>query len=154
MKKTIFLFGILFLIGFGSCDFNSKESTIMSRSFLATGWERFDYITTELEIKKPNTLNLNMIASFDDSYTFDYFSVVFTVFDEEDQPMRAKSYKFTVKDKDGQWKSELIDGCYTFKFPINSELTLNEPGTYKLEIENRMPITPLVGIKHISMVSD
>lgn len=154
MKKFCFLIGIFFLTVLGACDHQKKESTLMSRNFMANSWERFDYITSDLEIKKPTTLNLNMIVSFNSDYTYDYFSVVFTVFDKDDNPLRAKSYKFSIKDSDGQWKSELTDGCYTFKFPINSELALNEPDVYKLQLENRMPTTPLIGIKSLSIVSD
>ena len=37
--------------------------------------------------------------------------------------------------------------------PINQEMSLNEPGKYLLQLENRMPITPLAGIRHVSIVS-
>lgn len=153
MKRIKILLGLFFLMGLGACTTQKTDTALLTRDFLPKGWERFDFITKELVIKKPTSLNLNMIVSFDPSYTFDYLSVVFTVFDTEDQPLRSKSYKFNVKDKDGTWKSELIDGRYTFTLPINSEMQFNDPGEYKLQLENRMPITPLVGIRHISIVS-
>ena len=126
----------------------------MERDFLPTGWERFDFINKTLEINKPTTYNLTMEVAFDDSYPFDFFSVVFSVFDIEENPLRSKSYKFSLKDSDGQWRSELKDGLNRFTFPINSEMSFNDPGTYTLQLENRMPITPLVGIRHISMVAN
>lgn len=153
MKKFAVLFGLFFLIAFGSCNTQKGETVLLTRDFSSKGWERFDFITDGYEVKKPITLNLSMIASFEPSYMFDYLSVVFTVFDSEDQPIRSKSYKFNLKDKDGTWKSELKDGCYTFTLPINSEMAFNEPAIYKLQLENRMPITPLAGIHHVSIVA-
>ena len=79
--------------------------------------------------------------------------VVFTVFDNYDHPLRTKGYKFNLKEKDGSWKSSLTDGSYHFSFPINSELSINEPGKYTFQLENRMPITPLSGINSVEIVN-
>lgn len=154
MKRTAFIIGLFCLLGIVSCHSDKKDSPLMTRDFLPSGWERFDFIKNELEIGKPTTFNLIMEATFDNSYPFDYISVVFSVFDEEENPLRSKSYKFSLKDNDGQWQSESKDGLYKFTFPINSEMSFNDPGKYILQLENRMPITPLVGIRHISMVAN
>ena len=153
MKRTAFFIGILLLIGLSACKSGKDNTTLLSRDFLPKGWERFDFVTDTLNVKKPTVLDLSMTVSFTPAYTFDYFSTVFTVFDMEDQPLRTKSYNFKLKDKEGTWKSELVDGCYTFTLPINNEMAFNETGMYKLQLENRMPITPLVGIQHISIHS-
>lgn len=154
MKRISVVIGLFCLIGLNACHSRKVDPTLLSRDFLSTGWERFDYITKNVEIQQPTTYNLTMKASFDASYPFDYFSVAFTVFDTEDHPLRSKNYKFSLKDYEGVWKSELIDDLYTFTFPINSEMSLNEPGEYIFQLENRMPITPLVGIRHISIDSN
>lgn len=151
MKRFSFFIGALVLMMMASCQNGSKDKVLLTRDFHPSGWERFDFITDELDVKQPTTYDITMKASFDDSYTADYFSVVFTVFDSEDQPLRAKNYKFSLKEKDGTWKSDLKDGLYTFTFPINSEMSFNEPGRYILQLENHMPITPLIGIRHISL---
>ena len=136
-----------------SCDSNKKGEALLSRSFPTSSWERFDFIKNDVEIKKPVTYNLVMDASFDPSYSSDVISVVFTVFDADGRPFRTKSYKFRVKDGYGNWNSELVDGYYHFSFPINNELTINEPGTYRFQLESRMPITPLTGIREIAILN-
>lgn len=153
MKRITIILGVLCMMGLFSCQHNQADKALLSREFTSSGWERFDFVSNELEIKKPTTYDLTMEASFEETYPFDYISVVFTVFDNDDEPMRAKSYKFSVKDKGGTWKSDLKDGLYTFTFPINSEMSFNEPGTYILQLENRMPTTPLSGIHHIALIS-
>ena len=75
------------------------------------------------------------------------------MFDADERPFRTKNYKFKVKDSNGNWNSELVDGYYRFTFPINNELTVNEPGTYRFQLENRMPITPLKGVRDIEILN-
>ena len=153
MKKLFFVLGVLVLFGMGSCQRNQTGNVLVSREFPTLSWERFDFVENTLVLDKPVSYDLDLEVVFDNSYTYNYFSVVFAVFDSSNEPLRAKEYKFTLKDRDGQWKSEMEDGQYRFRFPINSELTLNEPGAYTFQLENHMPITPLVGIKHISIIS-
>ena len=136
-----------------SCRSGSDNHVLLSRTFTDTGWERFDFIKREVTIKQPVSYNLNMEAVFAPSYPYNELTVVFTVFDADENPLRAKSYRFRLKDAEGQWKSELKDGCYTFLLPINSDLTLDGPGTYLFQLESRMPITPLAGIKKIAIIN-
>ena len=153
MKRGFLVLGAVCLISLFSCNSNKKGEVLLSRSFPTSSWERFDFIKNDVEIKKPVTYDLVMAASFDPSYISDVISVVFTVFDADERPFRTKSYKFRVKDGYGNWNSELADGYYHFTFPINSELTVNEPGTYRFQLENRMPITPLTGIHEIAIIN-
>lgn len=153
MKKVFLAFGVVCLMCLFSCSSDKKGEAILSRSFPMLSWERFDFIKDDIEIKKPTTYNLVLTASFDPSYTPDNLTVVFTVFDADERPFRTKSYKFRLKDGYGAWKSELVDGCYHFTLPINSELTINEPGTYRFQLESRMPITPLTGIREIAIIN-
>lgn len=150
MRKFLLIFGII-LIGFNSC--NKKGDVILSRNFPTSSWERFDFIKAKIDIKKPVTYNLVLNVTFDPSYTYDCISLAFTIFDSNDNPYRTKGYRFYVKEKDGSWKSVLTDGCYHFSFPINNELTINEPGTYNFQLESLMPITPTTGIKYIEIVN-
>lgn len=153
MKRGFLFLIAVCLIGLFSCDSDKKGDILLSRSFPTSSWERFDFIKDDIEIKKPVTYNLVMTASFEPSYSYDVISVIFTVFDADDRPFRTKSYKFRVKDGYGNWNSELVDGSYNFTFPINTELTINEPGTYRFQLENYMPITPLVGIRDIAILN-
>lgn len=153
MRKVLYSLGLLLLLGLGSCQSGKEDHKLLSRTFTPTGWERFDFIEKEVTLKQPTTYNLSMEVTFDPSYAYDHLAVVFTVFDANRNPLRAKNYQFRLKDADGAWKSEFHDGAYTFTLPINSELSLNEPGTYTFQLENRMPITPLEGIKQITILN-
>lgn len=152
MRKFLLIIGVI-LIGLSSCNSNKKGNVLLSRSFPTYSWERFDFIKTEMDLKKPVTYNLVLNVALDPSYPNNYLSLVFTIFDESDNPFRTKGYKFNLKEKDGSWKSTLTDGCYHFSFPINSELTINQPGKYTFQLENRMPITPLSGIHYIEIIN-
>lgn len=152
MRKYLLIIGVI-LIGLASCDSNKKGDALLSRTFPTLSWERFDFIKADIELKKPVTYDLVLNVTFDPSYAYDYLSVVFTIFDASDQPFRTKGYKFNLKDSDGTWKSTLKDDSYCFSFPINSELSLNDPVAYRFQLENRMPITPLLGIKTIEIIN-
>lgn len=154
MRNVLSCLAVFFLFGMASCHTNEGGNALLSRNFTASGWERFDFITTEVEVKKPVSYDLSMEACFAPTYPYDELSVVFTVFDADENPLRAKNYRFRLKDSEGQWKSELKDGTYTFLLPINSDLSLNDPGTYRFQLENRMPITPLEGIKKIAIIKN
>ena len=149
MKKFVL---VLSLIGLVACHSNRNGNVLISREFPTLSWERFDFLEETVELKKPVSYDLVLSTTFTPEYPFDYFEIAFTVFDDHDHPLRGKNYQFKVKDRDGVWKSELVENEYHFTFPINSAMTLNEPGKHKLQIENRMPITPLLGIKKIQLI--
>lgn len=153
MRNVLFCLSVFFMIGMASCHSNKDGNALLSRDFTASGWERFDFITTEVEVKKPVSYDLSMEVAFAPTYPFNELTVVFSVFDADENPLRAKSYRFQLKDVEGQWKSELKNGEYHFSLPINSDLSLNDPGTYRFQLENRMPITPLEGIKRIAIIN-
>ena len=153
MRKVLYSLCLLLVLGMASCRSDQNGNALLSRTFTSTGWERFDFITQQVDLKRPTTYDLSMEAVFAPTYPYDYLTVVFTVFDANDEPLRSKNYQFRLKDADGQWKSELKEGAYTFNLPINSELSLTDPGTYTFQLENRMPITPLEGVKKITIVN-
>lgn len=136
------------------CNLRKDNNCLLHRDFFNNSWERFDYVYNDIEIQEGCSYDLTAKLSFTDDYPFDYISMVFNVFDEEGTPYRSKGYKFKLKDAEGQWNSELKDGCYTFELPINKELQLTEKGKYRFQIENRMPITPLMGVKELSLVNN
>ena len=153
MKRYLLVLGVIILVGLGSWSHNQTNKVLVSREFPTLSWERFDYLKNTVVLEKPTTYDVELDVTFDESYPFNYFMMTFSVLDPSGNPLRAKDYKFILKDKDGTWKSENAEGQYHFRFPVNSELTLNEPGSYIFHIENRMPITPLIGIKQLSIIS-
>lgn len=154
MKRVLLILGVFAVIGLSACRSDQAGKSLIARDFPTASWERFDFVERTIVLDKPITYDLDLEAWFDDNYTFNYFAVVFTVFDTEGNPLRSRDYKFTLKDRDGAWKSEAVEGRYHFRFPINSELSLNESGTYIFRLENHMPITPLTGIREISIINN
>lgn len=136
----------LCLLGCGQ-QVNNKE--LLQRSFYETVWERFDYVTADVNITKSTTYDLSLHISFTDDYPYNDISLIFTVFDDKGNPYRAKGYKFNLKDDEGHWNVEKVDGCYTYILPINKQLMITDPGKYQFRLEQRMPITPIVGVKEL-----
>ena len=153
MKGYHILTLAFFLCLLGCCErTNNKE--LLQRSFYETIWERFDYVTTDVNITKATTYDLSLRIRFTDDYPYNDISLVFTVFDENGNPYRAKGYKFNLKDKEGHWNVEKVDGCYTFTLPINKKLMISDPGKYQFRLEQKMPITPVVGVKDLVLLND
>lgn len=150
--RVIFFAFFLCLLGCGQQANDNHE--IMQRSFYETVWERFDYVKRDIDITKPTTFDLSLRISFTDDYPYNDISMIFTVFDEKDNPYRAKGYKFNLKDEEGNWNTEKKDGCYTFTLPINKRLTITEAGKYQFMLEQKMPITPIVGVKELVLINN
>lgn len=149
--KRHFAIAFLLCVLLSGCVRNEKNGDVIHREFYQTAWERFDYVSNTVELNEPTTYDLGLRISFTDDYPYDQISLVFTVFTSDGTPYRSKGYKFRVKDTEGHWNSELVDGCYTFELPINKALQLTEADTYKFQIEQTMPVTPLVGVKELTL---
>ena len=153
MKRHVII-AILLCAFFCGCRQQEKNAELIHRDFYETLWERFDYVRNDVEIKEATTYDLGLRISFTDKYAYDNISLVFTIFDSKGTPYRSRGYKFDLKDAEGPWKSELKDGCYTFELPINKSLQITEPGIYRFQIEYRMPITPILGVKSLSLYNN
>ena len=150
IPRFIFAF---FLLPFG-CGQQVNNKELLQRSFYETVWESFDYVTKDVDITKATTYNLSLRISFTDDYPYNDISMIFTVFDEHENPYRAKGYKFNLKDEEGHWNVEKVDGCYTFTLPINKQLMITDPGKYQFRLEQKMPITPVVGVKELAIINN
>lgn len=153
MKRCI-LIALAFCLPFIGCRQQQNDGTLIHREFYQTVWERFDFVSNTIEISEPTTFDLGLSIGFTENYPYENISLVFTVFTADNTPYRSKGYKFRVKDKEGHWNSELIDGCYTFELPINKALQLTEPGKYRFQIEQTMPVTPLVGVTELTLFNN
>ena len=153
MKRRI-LIALAFCLTFIGCRQQQNDGTLIHREFYQTIWERFDYVSNTIEISEPTTFDLGLSIGFTENYPYENISLVFTVFTADGTPYRSKGYKFRVKDSEGHWNSELIDGCYTFELPINKALQLTEAGKYRFQIEQKMPVTPLVGVTELTLFNN
>ena len=152
-KLSIFIAFILALVFIG-CNSKETNQLIIQRDFYQNVWERFDYVQNTVTIDKETSFDLSLDISFTDDYPFNDFSMVFTVFDSYGNPYRSKAYKFNLKDDENHWKSQMKDGCYSFNLPINKALQITDAGTYRFQIEYRMPITPIVGVKQLTLINN
>lgn len=153
MKRITLVFLVL-CCGLLGCGRQEKNRELIQRSFFNTVWERFDYVDKTIEITKPTTYNLSLKISFTEDYPYDYIDLVFVVFTSDGERYRGKEYIPKLKDADGNWSAELVDGCYTFDIPINKDLQISDPGTYRFHLEQKMPITPIVGVKEITLINN
>ena len=146
------VYAIMLGIGlvFSSCTAQKKSNIIIEREFLHDAWERFDYVYSDIEIQSPTTYDLSMDLYFTEEYEYAYFAMDFVVFDANGDPYRARTYNFGLEDENG-WKSEQKGGLYHFSLPINKELLLSDAGSYRMQIENRMPITPVMGVRKLTL---
>ena len=152
--KRITVVLLVFCCCFIGCGSQEKNREVLQRSFYNTLWERFDYVDKDIKITKPTTFNLSLQISFTDDYAYDYIDLVFVVFTQEGERYRGKEYIPKLKDSEGNWSAELADGCYTFNIPINKDLQISDPGTYRFHIEQKMPITPIIGIKELVLLNN
>ena len=153
MKKYCMVI-MAFCLALLGCQQSKTNKELLHRDFYNTVWERFDYVRNEIEITASTTYDLSMRISFTEDYPYNDFSMIFTVFDEKGNPYRSKGYKFNLKDAEGNWNAEKKNDSYTFNLPINKSLTISEPGKYQFTIEQRMPITPVVGVKELVLLNN
>lgn len=154
MKQFLFPILVLACLAMPSCRQQKSDKTLVQRSFHQDLWERFDYVVGNVEVKEATSFDLSLNISFTEAYPYDDFSMVFTVFAADGTPYRSRAYKFKLKGPDGQWNSQLADGCYTFDLPINQDFRINEAGTYRFQIEYRMPTTPIVGVRQMKLMNN
>lgn len=154
MKKAITIITVLVCSMLAACHPQGKDAPLVQRDFFNDTWERFDYVYNNIKINEETCYDLNLGISFTEAYPYDDFSMVFSVFDAQGNPYRSRGYKFKLKDADGQWNAQLIDGCHTFTLPVNKEFRITEPGTYRFQIEYRMPKTPLNGVRSLTLYAN
>ena len=152
--KRFYIVAVVFCLSLLGCQQQKEDKELLRREFYNTVWERFDYVRNDIEITTTTTYDLSMQISFTDDYPYDDFSMIFTVFDGKANPYRSKGYKFNLKDSEGNWNAEKKDNCYTFNLPLNKSLTISDPGKYQFTIEQRMPITPVVGVKELVLINN
>lgn len=152
--KRIVLLVMASCLCFCGCKQQENSKTLLQRSFYNNTWERFDYLDKDIEITEATSFDLSMKISFTEDYPYDYFDFVFVVFTKDGERYRGKEYMPKLKDEEGHWSSEFIDGCYSFNLPINKELEISDPGTYRFHIEQKMPKTPLVGVKELTLTNN
>ena len=160
-RLNIFILLIVYVLGSASCSGNSSEkqdSVVLSKDFQEEMWGRFDYLEASYNVQNaPMTANLVMEIEVSDVYPNIYpyhdddngvFTVAFSI-NAPDGSRRSRELNFYLKDKEGNFKSENVNGYYHFELPMIDEMRFNEAGDYNFKVENKYSKDPLYGIKKL-----
>lgn len=150
---------IIFALSMVSCT-EKQDSVVLSKDFQGETWGRFDYLeATYNVVKAPMTADVVMDIDISDVYPNIYpyhgaenemFVIVLSV-SSPDGGSRAREYKFRLRDSEGNFKSEKVDGYYHFELPLINEMSFNEKGEYHFKVENKYSKDPLYGIKSLNI---
>ena len=152
MKKflNIFILLIFTALAFVSCH-KKQNGDIISYEFKAEQWGRFDYLESDFNVvKAPMMADLVMDIEVSDMYPDNDFVIVLSI-NAPDGGRRAREFKFKLKDADGNFKSQKLNGYYHFSLPLINEMSFSEVGNYHFKIENKYPKEPLCGIKSLNV---
>lgn len=161
MKKRIYIFIGLIMIALGLISCTGKQSAdVISREFEGEFWHRFDYLTASYNVvKAPMTADLVLEIEVSDVYPDIYpyheddkgvFKIEMTI-KYPDGGRRSREYMYRLKDSEGNFKSEKVDGYYRYSLPLINEITFNESGEYVFKVENKYSKDPLYGIKSLKI---
>ena len=150
---------IIFALSLVSCT-EKQDGNVLSRDFQGETWGRFDYLeATYNVVKAPMTADLVMDIDISDVYPSiypyhgsenDMFVIVLSI-EAPDGSSRAREYKFRLKDREGNFKSEKTDGYYHFELPLINGMSFHEKGEYHFLVENKYSKDPLYGIKSLNI---
>ena len=143
-------------LGFVSCS-EKQNADVLSREFEGEMWHRFDYLTASYNVvKAPMTADLVLDVEVSDVYPNVYpyheddsegnLTIVMTII-SPDGSQRSREYNYRLKDKDGNFKSEKVNGYYHYSLPLINEMNFSTSGEYVFNIENKYTKDPLYGIK-------
>ena len=161
MKIKFNIVIVLIIIAFGMMSCGKKqESSVISRDFDGEIWCRFDFLEADFNVvKAPMTADLVMDIDisevFPNIYPYhdadDGLFVITMTINAPDGGRRSREYKFRLKDSDGNFKSEKINGYYHYELPLINDMSFSEIGVYKFKVENKYPKEPLYGIKRLNI---
>ena len=163
-RLSIFIVLIIFVLGFVSCSESVSEkqdSIVLSRDFQDETWGRFDSLTASYSVvKAPMIADLVLEIDVTDVYPNIYphaddnglFSITLSI-KSPNGSRRSRDFNFHIKDENGKFKSENVNGYYHFELPLINEMSFVENGEYSFKVENKYSKDPLYGIKKLSINS-
>ena len=161
MKNWFYIFIGLIIITLGLLSCSGKQNAdVSSREFEGEVWSRFDYLTASYNVAKaPMTadlvLELEVSDVFPDVYPYPeadrgIFTFVMTI-SAPDGSRRSREYSYRLKDDDGNFKAEKVDGYYHYSLPLINEMSFSVKGDYDFKIENKYYKDPLYGVKSLKI---
>ena len=151
MKSHLLIIGVFAGLMLTACS-GRQDKEIVSRNFYNNTWNRFDYINSTLSVININDVyQLLMDVKLTDDYPDEYVQFNLSIFYPNDGGYRSNNFRYRVKDVNGKWLNDKVDGFYNFEFSINSKLEFSDKGDYKFMIENKYPKFDLMGINSLRL---
>ena len=161
MRNWLSIFSVLIIMTLGMFSCKGKQSAdVLSREFDGEIWRHYDYITASYNVvRAPMTADLVLDVEVSDVFPDVYpypeadkgiLSFVMAI-NAPDGSRRTREYTYRLKDNDGNFKAEKVDGYYHYSLPLISEMSFRENGNYEFKIESTYPKEPLYGIKRLSI---
>lgn len=157
--RVLYSIVLLLSLFLSSCT-SKQDNIVIYREFGNQEWERFEYLTGDFNVNKTSQkYDVVMEVTVNDNYPNVYENhqsdapLLFnlTIKNPDSNGGRSKDFRFTLKDKDGNWKADKKNGYYIFRLPVMSEMSFSENGIYSFKVENKYPKDPLQGIKSIKI---
>lgn len=157
--RVLYSIVLLLSLFLSSCT-SKQDNIVIYREFENQEWERFEYLTGDFNVNKTSQkYDVVMEVTVNDNYPNVYENhqsdapLLFnlTIKNPDSNGGRSKDFRFTLKDKDGNWKADKKNGYYIFRLPVMSEMSFSENGIYSFKVENKYPKDPLQGIKSIKI---
>lgn len=157
--RVLYSLVLLLSLFLSSCS-NKQDNIVIYKEFGNQEWGRFEYLTGDFDVNKTSQkYDVVMEVTVNDDYPNVYENhqtdapLLFnlTIKNPDSNGGRSKDFKFTLKDKDGNWKADKKNGYYVFSLPVMNEMTFSEDGVYSFKLENKYPKDPLQGIKSVKI---
>jgi gliding motility-associated lipoprotein GldH len=143
-RKIFSVIGFFILVlSFAGCG--KKEGTELYHRFPDKAWARFNFLSFEIPVQQPKSVNIFLFARFDKGFQPDSLSfnmIMNTPSGEE----RIKAYTMDVKSASGQFEIACTNDSCQGEVLLKKELNLSKSGILKIEIENLMPRLATEGI--------
>ncbi len=150
MKLRLF-FGLLILSIIGaSCS--QKKVFEQRHTFDQLKWNRFESIFFETDIKDiTSTYSFTVELRHHTVYPFPNLAFTIAVYSPSGE-RRIKDLDVPLRNPDNTFKALGNGDMWDIDIPVFEKFSFNEPGHYKIELENRMPKFDTPGIIDIGLL--
>ena len=148
--KKLFMFGLLAMIGFSSC--NSKKIYEKYIDIERITWNRFDVKTFEVEIKNvPSSYDFFVAIRHHTDVPFQYIDIRFIIYTPGGET-RMLEQRIPLRDKEENLLGNGMGDLWDVVQPVRTDLLIKEPGICIVEISSKMSRIDLPGIMQVGLL--
>lgn len=150
MKFRIFISLIMISLALSSC---SRNKIFEKRhSFDQVKWNRFESVFFETDIKDvESTYNISVELRHHTLYPYPNLAFTIAIYSPSGE-RRIKDMDVPLRNADNTFKANGMGDMWDITIPVFENYQFNEPGHYKIELENRMPKFDTPGIIEIGLL--